>query len=325
MAYTVTEESFDSLTSYWTDKSHRLRWGSVFVLPIWLKVWWQVFGSGAELYLCSVKKGDKIIGIAPLAIRDKEASLVGSTDVCDYVDFVVVPGMETDFFVALLDNLRHKGISKLHLEPLRADSAVINGLKALAQKQGYNVLCRRVDVTLELGLPPTWEEYLGMLQAKQRHELGRKMRRLGEEGEVNYRTIEGSRATGVIDTFLKLFTESRQDKAAFMTAKREEFFRLLIEVMAEARLLRFGILELRAQPVAMVMCFDNGDVIYLYNSGYEPQYSSLSVGIISKALCIKDSIKRGRKRFDFLKGAERYKYQLGGMEIPLYSCQITIG
>jgi len=325
MAYTVTEESFDSLTSYWTDKSHRLRWGSVFVLPIWLKVWWQVFGSGAELYLCSVKKGDKIIGIAPLAIRDKEASLVGSTDVCDYVDFVVVPGMETDFFVALLDNLRHKGISELHLEPLRADSAVINGLKTLAQKQGYNVLCRRVDVTLELGLPPTWEEYLGMLQAKQRHELGRKMRRLGEEGEVNYRTIEDSRATGVIDTFLKLFTESRQDKAAFMTPKREEFFRFMVEVMAEARLLRFGILELRAQPVAMVMCFDNGDVIYLYNSGYEPQYSSLSVGIISKALCIKDSIKRGRKRFDFLKGAERYKYQLGGMEIPLYSCQITIG
>lgn len=325
MAYTVTEESFDSLTSYWTDKSHRLRWGSVFVLPIWLKVWWQVFGSGAELYLCSVKKGDKIIGIAPLAIRDKEASLVGSTDVCDYVDFVVVPGMETDFFVALLDNLRHKGISELHLEPLRADSTVINGLKTLAQKQGYNVLCRRVDVTLELGLPATWEEYLGMLQAKQRHELGRKMRRLGEEGEVNYRTIEGSRATGVIDTFLKLFTESRQDKAAFMTAKREEFFRLLIEVMAEARLLRFGNLELRAQPVAMVMCFDYDDVIYLYNSGYEPQYSSLSVGIISKALCIKDSIKRGRKRFDFLKGAERYKYQLGGMEIPLYSCQITIG
>jgi CelD/BcsL family acetyltransferase involved in cellulose biosynthesis len=65
--------------------------------------------------------------------------------------------------------------------------------------------------------------------------------------------------------------------------------------------------------------------VYLYNSAYDPQYSSLSVGVLSKALNIKDSIERGKKRFDFLKGAEQYKYHLGGREVQLSSCQITIG
>ena len=109
-----------------------------------------------------------------------------------------------------------------------------------------------------------------------------------------------------------------------MTAQIESFFRSVAGTMAEAKLLRLGILELDAVPTAMVTCFDYNDTVYLYNSGYDTEYSALSVGLLSKVLCIKDSIQRGRKRFDFLKGAEVYKYHLGGKEIPLYSCQVSI-
>ena len=94
--------------------------------------------------------------------------------------------------------------------------------------------------------------------------------------------------------------------------------------MAQSGLLRLGILKLDARPVATTMCFDYNDTVYLYNSGYDPQYRSLSVGLISKILCIKDSIERGRNKFDFLKGAEAYKYRLGGEEIPLHGCQIVL-
>ncbi|MQY73075.1 MAG: hypothetical protein GH142_05325 [Dehalococcoidia bacterium] len=46
--------------------------------------------------------------------------------------------------------------------------------------------------------------------------------------------------------------------------------------------------------------------------------------MLSKVLCIKESINLGRKKWDFLKGAEKYKYQLGGSEIRLYNCRVTI-
>ena len=74
-----------------------------------------------------------------------------------------------------------------------------------------------------------------------------------------------------------------------MTANRESFFRSLAKAMTQ-------------------VC----------------QYSSLSIGLISKILCIKDSIQRGRRKFDFLKGAEEYKYRLGGKEISRYDCQIFL-
>ncbi len=325
MSYIITEESLANLNSYWTDSRHNLNWGCIFALPGWLQVWWQVFGSGAELFLRALWQNETIIGIAPFLVKEKTVSFVGSSDVCDYLDFIVAPGKERDFFSALLDDLRTKGINQLDLNPVRHDSTVLTQLAAIARDRGYEVVCTLEDVSLELDLPSTWDEYLAILTTKQRHEVRRKLRRLSEAGKVDYHFVEDSAAVNnAMDTFLKMFTESRRDKATFMTARMESFFRSLADTMAEAGLLRLGILEVDTLPTAMIMCFDYNEKMYLYNSAYNPQYNSLSVGLLSKVLCIKDSIQRGRKRFDFLKGAEAYKYHLGGSEIPLYSCQITI-
>ncbi|MFC1934364.1 GNAT family N-acetyltransferase [Chloroflexota bacterium] len=326
MSYTITQESFDSLASYWADPGHRLRWNSPFVLPAWLKVWWQEFGGGEELYLGAIRQGEQIIGIAPLLIREKTASIIGSADVCDYLDFIVAPGRERDFFTVLLDDLRQKGINHLDLGPLRSDSTVLTDLVPMAQERKYEVLCHQEDVSFELDLPATWDEYLAGLSKKQRHEVKRKLRRLLEAGNIEHRCFEVSQKIGdLMDTFLKLFSLSRrEEKASFMTARMESFFRAVVEAMAEIGLLRFGVLELDTRPAAMTMGFDYQGSHYLYNSAYDPQYNSLSVGLLCKVLCIKESIERGKKKWDFLKGDETYKYQLGGREIPLYRCRITI-
>jgi len=325
MEYTVTEESFASLKSYWTDFRQALNWNTLFVLPSWLEVWWQVFGSDFQLYLGAVRQREKLIGIAPLLVKEKSASIIGSTDVCDYLDFIVSPGMENNFFNALLNDLGQKGISQLDLKPVRPDSTVFTNLVALARQRKYEVLCHEAGVSVELDLPSTWDEYLAILTKKQRHEVRRKLRRLWEADNVDYRCFKVSQEVGgFMDTFLKLFPLSQEDKANFMTTQMESFFRSLAKTMAEIGLLRIGILEIDELPAAMIMGFDYNNTVYLYNSAYDPNYSHLSVGLLSKVLCIKESIQRGNKKWDFLKGGEPYKYHIGGKEIPLYACQIKI-
>jgi CelD/BcsL family acetyltransferase involved in cellulose biosynthesis len=317
-----TLESFDSIYSDWEKLQDESPAGSFFSSPEWSKTWWQQFGSGTELHLGAVRQQGKIIGIAPLRTNGNVASFIGSSDVCDYLDFVVEPGNEESFFHALLDNLKTKGVLRLNLAPLRPDSTVIKSLVKIAPRQAWQVSCSHEDVSVELDLPTKWEDYLQLLSGKQRHELKRKLRRLDEEGKLNYRhSTDASRDD--IDIFLRLFRDSRQDKAAFLTPQMESFFRAAADVMAEQGLLRLNILELDKKPVAATVCFDYKDTVYLYNSGYEPEYGWLSVGVISKALCIKDSIERNRKRFDFLKGGEGYKYHLGGQELPLYKCSLS--
>jgi len=323
MGYTITQESFDALASYWSNPDYRLSWNSPCVLPFFLKPWWQELGCEAELYLGTVRQDQGVIGIAPLLLKGEKACLVGSSDVCDYLDFVVAPGMEGDFFNVLLDDLKQSGISHLDLRPLRPDSTVLTNLVGVAQNGGYQVLCNPEDVSVELDLPSSWEEYLATLATKQRHEVRRKLRRLSEAGRVDYHFVKDRQAVkNALDTFLRMFSESRKDKATFLTARMELFFRSLADAMGEAGLLRLGILELDTLPAAMVMCFDYNDCVYLYNSGYDPQFDSLSVGLLCKVLCIKECIRDGRRRFDFLKGGETYKYQLGGRAVPLYRCQI---
>jgi len=137
--YNLTLESFYSLTSYWLESRNSSMWTCVFVLPPYLEVWWNAFGFEAELYLGAVRQGENIIGIAPLLLRGEEAFFIGSTDVCDYLDFVIVPGKEVDFFNVLLSDLRARDIRRLDLRPLRPDSTVFTHLIDIARDLKYEV------------------------------------------------------------------------------------------------------------------------------------------------------------------------------------------
>jgi len=167
MSFTATREGFDRLTSYWHDPGLGLKWGSVFVLPAWLEVWWRTFKPDSELCLTVVRDNSDIIGIAPLQQKGGEAYFVGSPDVCDYQDFVIMPGREAEFFEALLDDLASQGVSHLDLKAVRPDSSVMTGLVKVAEERGGSVVCQEVDVTVEMDLPGDWEEYLAGLDKKQ--------------------------------------------------------------------------------------------------------------------------------------------------------------
>jgi CelD/BcsL family acetyltransferase involved in cellulose biosynthesis len=323
MNYTVAEENLDNLKSYQQDTSLNLQWSSVFVLPAWMRTWWQVFGSSMTMMILTLRSDEVITGIAPLMRKGKTACFLGDTDVCDYMDFIIAPGMETEFFSGLLDYLRNNGISNMDLAHVRDDSTVLKSLHSVAERKGCKVVVTAEEVSLETELPANWEDYLASLTGKQRHEVKRKLRRLNDAGEIDYR-FERMSVNDTMNLFLDMFTESRQDKADFLTEQKEEYFRLLAANMSENELLKFGVLRLDNKAVACIMCFDYNDRVYLYNSGYKPEYNYLSVGLVSKVLSIKESIMTGRKHYDFLKGSEPYKYHLGGKEVVLSRCLIDL-
>jgi CelD/BcsL family acetyltransferase involved in cellulose biosynthesis len=195
----------------------------------------------------------------------------------------------------------------------------------VAKARGCEVVCHPIDVTLELDLPDTWDEYLMMLTGKQRHEVRRKLRRLAEAGNIRYRIVEDvHEVKEEIETFLELFKSSREDKEIFMTEEMTSFFRSMTEAIAAEKMLKLYFLDVNEKPAASVICLDYNLRAYLYNNGFNVNFSSLSVGLLCKVFSIRDSIKCGKQKYDFLKGAETYKYRLGGTEVPLYECHIQI-
>ncbi len=325
-AYSITDETIEGLYSYWRKPELGLRWDIPFVLPPWTDVWRRSFAPDTKTYIPVIKSGESLLGIAPMLIKDDTVTFIGSPNVCDYLDFVPVSGKEREFSAALLDNLRHKGIKTLELNPVRPDSIAMSVIVEMAKEAGHPVSCKQEDVSPELPLPPSFDAYLESISTTQRHEIRRKLRNLQKNGNINYRIAkEPAETQTALNGFFKMFVESRREKSEFLTGDMKSYFEALVKSLSEAGVMRIGILELDTLPVAMVMCFDYNDVIYLYNCGFDPRYESLSVGLISKISYIQDSIEKGKKRFDFLKGNEQYKYHLGGKEVPIYNCRITLG
>jgi CelD/BcsL family acetyltransferase involved in cellulose biosynthesis len=324
MENTAVVESFDTVDAYASCAKDIERGPHIFLLPGWVQTWRQAFTPNDRLHICLMRSDEKLIGVAPLSISGTTASFVGDPEVCDYFDFPVAPGYEKEFYHALLDHLSAQSVTELHLRCLRPESTVLSDLVQVAKKR--NGICSRKPdgVSIEMDLPGGWTEYLNSLDGKQRHEIRRKLRRLDEKGKTDFVVFkDASEITEQLDTFLKMFRESRADKAAFMKPQMERFFRSMLRAMAEEGILRLCFLNLDGCTVAAALCFDYQDTIYLYNSGYDPQYSSLSVGLLCKLLSIRHSIELGRKKYDFLKGAEAYKSQLGGKEVQLSKYRIA--
>jgi CelD/BcsL family acetyltransferase involved in cellulose biosynthesis len=321
----IRQVDFKYVRSQWLQDWAGLDWPVPFILPGWLESWWTVLGSDEYPFLLAVYDQGSLLGIAPLMLKDRAACFMGHPDVCDYQDMIVAGGYEKPFYRALLAFLRQERINRLELRQVRQDSKLLELFVPLAREAGCRVITGLEAVSREMLLPLTWESYLDRLDSKQRHEVRRKLRRLQESAEIRFfftSTQEDNKVE--LEHFLRLFPLSRQDKADFMTDQMIRFFRQISASMNSAGLLRFGCLEVGGHKVAMIMVFDYNNTIYLYNSAYDPAFSDLSVGIISKVLGIKESIRMGRSRWDFLKGAEAYKGFLGGATVSLYDIDADI-
>ena len=316
-------KQFEDLRQEWNDLCGKSSARLLFSSPSWSEVWWRHFGGDSELHLGSVTEQGKVIGIAPLRLKEGTLQFIGSDNVCDFLDFIVLPGQEGPFFNALRSHLQQTGCKILDLAPLLPDSTANQFAAALAKDGEAGVSRRGDEVTVAMDLPQDLASYLSRLNSKQRHEVLRKERRLAEEGEVSYQVKTGA-APADIEVFLEFFRESREDKNRFLTAEIESFFREIITSAARDHTLRLGILKLNQVSIAATLCFDHRDEIYLYNSGYNPAYRTLSAGLLSKYYSVKDSIENMKKRYDFLRGQERYKYHLGGSETQLFRCIINI-
>lgn len=295
----------------------------VFLHPIWLRTWLSEFGANCEPVFLSARD-DSPLGVAPLMRLDDRLTFVGDPEICDYMDFLVAPDRSAAAYEELWRRVRAEAWSQLDLWGLMAASPTAGAIADLATADGYAVERELEAVAPRIDLPSSWDEYLASLSKKDRHELRRKMRRLFESGAgVDFDVFsEQKDVVSRMDAFLNLHTGSRQDKTDFMTDGMASFFRRMASALAAEGLVRLFMLSVNGRPAASVFCFDAGNCLYLYNSGYDPEFSSLAVGLVSKALCLQWAIENGKQCLDFLRGNEPYKYDLGARDREIYTLRV---
>ena len=316
--------SFQEIEREWESVLRDSPENTLFLTSQWQKVWWDTFGDGHTMCGFTYPESNEISAIASLAKSGDTVSFIGSEDTFDYNDFLIRPGHEVGFYQTLLDCMEEQKFGMLRLVSLRETSPTLQILPDLARKHGYTVEVKEEDVTSGIGLPSTWDEYLSLLNKKDRHELRRKIRRMDSQTDWKWYSLsEPTEVNERLGEFIKLMRQSRADKDEFMTPERERFFYNITQRMSELGLLQLYFLHMDGVTVATSLCFDYGGSRLLYNSGYDPEYAYYSVGLLLNAMCLKDAIEQGLTYFDFLRGPEPYKAHLGGQQRNLYQMVVT--
>ncbi len=249
--------------------------------------------------------------------------VLGKEEITDYGDIVVDQSVDSsshiyaDIWIQILAFLKTEGIVKLVLDYVREDSPIY---KHFHQKQYANIIPDEVAPWIRLD--QTWDEYLSNLARVDRKELRRKLKRLETmpckliELDTIYKED--------FDEFIRQHRLSDSAKEKFMSEQMANFFWQVSQLSYNCWHTKLWFLEVNGKRAASAIGFVSDDRLLMYNSGFDPEYGYYSVGLLNHALIMQKYMGREYKIYDFMRGSERYKYDLGAVNEQLYRVEIKL-
>ena len=301
----------------------------VFAYPGWNRAWWDEFKAGKDLLLMMMKRKGETVAVVPLYRRTdtgrKTLRFVGGIDLTDYLGPICALEDREAVAAALVDWLATTDVEweEFDAHNMPVPLGFTEYLVERADAKGFTYELEQEETSAVLPLPTTWDAYLASLVSKERHELKRKRRRLEREHpDARFRTATPETLDADFKTFVEMHRGAEGHKGHFMKPEIATFFRRVADTFMPLGWLRLDFLEIGDTAVASTFGFEIERKFYLYNSAYEPDAARLSPGLVLVSELVKESIEKGLEIFDFLRGPERYKYQLGAQAVPLNNVRI---
>jgi len=293
-----------------------------------LYTWWQHRGGGEwdaeSIYIITARNQEKqLIGALPLFKSKNHAGnpallLMGSVEIADFLDVLCIPDHLDEFLDAALRHLQAQQDASwqtVELFNLLEDSATLAALQTAAAKHGFSYQQERIQPAPHIQLPDNFDAYLETLDGRYRREMVRKIRNaLGFFIPVTVKKVgeEDDLAAEIQDFFAMMREEPEKD--SFLTQAMEEQMQAILQAAAEHGWLDLRFLIVGKEKAAGYVNFSYKNHILVYNSAHAKKFSNLSPGIVLMGLLIQEAIEEGYQVFDFMRGDEEYKYQLGGQD-----------
>jgi CelD/BcsL family acetyltransferase involved in cellulose biosynthesis len=269
--------------------------------------------------------------LTPVAPHAK-AIFFGATYHADYATILADPADLPAVAEAVVAHLVAAAPDAEHPEPwdavdlrrLRCGDPAAEALAAAFGRreiaEGWTLNVEREDVCPVATLPDgaDLDGYLATLGKKERHEIRRKVRRAESAGEV--RLDDSPDPLADLQAFVDLHQRRWGAAGLFPDneggAQSRVFFRRLFE-LADPGLVRLSFLTVGGRRIAAAVSVVDGDSVLYYNAGVDPDARDLSPGVVMVARLVERALADGRRRLDFLRGDESYKYEWGALDEPI--------
>lgn len=288
----------------------------------WLSTWWKHYGDDKRLIILLAHENDEIVGIAPLmcsnhqmfGARMKKIEFIGTPDT-DYCNFITTKKSEEciNLFINYLHDLSENW-DCIDLGEIPANAECLSVLSETSKELIIHHKCPYIP------LPDSYEKFLSWVKTKQRSNLRRVDRRLKKEFNVECADYSGidsiNSGMNILFDLNRKRWMSRGGAGAFAEKKFRSFNLDVAKKLSEKKWLGLYMLKLSGNIVAAEYGFKYNNKYYSYLNGFDPRYHKFSVGNMLRGYLIQNFIQDGLVEFDFLRGAENYKYRWNAIDRP---------
>lgn len=320
MRIELIQDGLEGLADEWRELHEVDPLATPFVSPGWVLPCWRHYAGDAKPWVLAARRGDKLVGLVPLAIRRVRGIRtlqVIAEALGDYWDVLAHPAERGAVLEAVTRELRRRAgeWDALSLARLPGKS----GTRAALERSGTHTRRGPGLPCPGLELPASFEDYLRALPRDRRWHVRRDLRRL-DEGEVTLRTVVDPEELGVAvgrwhELRLRQWSEQGRELFWLQAENRfRDFIADVVHVLVPAK--RALVWEFWAgeRLVGSYVSFMDKRSFYPYLGGYEPSAAALGIGKIAIAEGIRSSVAAGRTYYDFMIGDEPYKYQYGAQD-----------
>jgi CelD/BcsL family acetyltransferase involved in cellulose biosynthesis len=300
----TTSEELIAIAPEWDELWRRTPSATPFQSPHWVLPWLDAFGAGGELAVVTSRTDGVLTTLAPLYIlRDEESDeslgMFLGTGISDYLD---VLGDDN-----VLTPLASLNCQLWDLQQLRPTSPLL----AIPLPDGFaeNVEDQEPCPVLSL------DGDIGSTRLRKNIRYYR--RGMSRDAAVRVEHATEANLDELLDALFALHA-ARWERRGLPGVLADETTQNFHRDVAR-RLLRAGALRMYAtrrdeRIVAVFYGFAHGGTVYYYLSGYDPELEKLSIGTLIVAHAMEEAVRDGAKTFDFLRGAEEYKYAWGATD-----------
>ena len=327
-------QEFDALKNEWENLLERSD-ATVFQSYEWQRSWWRFFGEtnkACQLFLVAIRDGGRLITLAPCFIE--RLSLAGllsvrclqlvGREVTDYLNIIcerdyeilimdtlvgVLVSLKDHFDVVALEDIPHT--SRFH-KPLHEGFLAAGFVGTYFQ----NAQCLRTS------LQESWESTLETFTKKHKKDVSYELRNIHRNFTVE---LEVTASRNTVHDNVEDFIAMHQERwmlaghpGVFHDTQQADFHRSVALQCYDRGWLFLAFLRLNGRRVAVNYGFRFRGTLSTYLNGMIDlgDMAKFSPGKVLHELSMQEGIKHGMQIYDFMRGRERYKYALNGVDVP---------
>ena len=347
--------SIDELAGYrrrWSALLERSATNEPTLSPSWMLAWWRIFGEGdgRRLACILVFEGERLVGLAPLAVRRH-----WYPPAIPFRRVEILASGERDADAILLRVPRvHRGARKRagrggrdrrhHRAGRRRpwDEFVVPFVDGagpmpslLAESlgsAGFMTELTTQSTAPYIPLPAKWDQYLSALPSQGRYVATRALRDFDAwaKGSLEVRDVRTASDLELGKKVLMTLDAERWGEegrsGVFASSRFAAFHDLVLPDLLEQGALEMFWITAFGEPVAAVYNIVWNGKVHFYQGGRKlgvPR--GVKPGIVIQLMAIRRAIEAGRREYDFLGGAARYKMQLSLATRPLVGVRAARG